>query len=123
MAAASAEQIARFFLQPRGRIGRTEFVHGILVVVLLAGAVFTMIAAHGGIARGFAAPVALCGIALTVAEFVLAAKRCHDIGLSGGFALLLLIPFVGFLWLVALAVMPGAPEPNAYGPPPRLLPD
>ncbi len=58
----------------------------------------------------------------TVAQFVLAAKRCHDIGLSGAFVLVLLVPFAGLLWLAALAVIAGSAGANLYGPPPRFDP-
>ena len=58
----------------------------------------------------------------TVALFVLAAKRCHDIALPGVLTLLLLVPFLGLLWLVALAFIAGNPGANQYGPPPRFDP-
>ena len=59
----------------------------------------------------------------TLAQFVLAAKRCHDLALSGAMTLLLLVPVVGLLWLVALGVVAGDRGPNLYGPPPRFDPN
>ena len=65
----------------------------------------------------------LVGLPVLVAEFVLVAKRCHDIGLPGLFVVLLFVPVVGVGWLLLLAVMPGSPGLNAYGAPPGIDPD
>jgi uncharacterized membrane protein YhaH (DUF805 family) len=45
---------------------------------------------------------------------VAAIRRSHDLGRSGWFALICLIPFVGWY----LVFKPGSIEPNKYGPPP-----
>ena len=46
-------------------------------------------------------------------------KRCHDRGKSGWWALLALIPVVGFIWmLIDLGIMEGDEGPNQYGPNP-----
>ena len=45
---------------------------------------------------------------------IAAARRCHDLGYSGWFALVTLIPFVGWY----LVFKQGDPLPNKYGPPP-----
>jgi uncharacterized membrane protein YhaH (DUF805 family) len=46
-----------------------------------------------------------------------AVRRMHDIGKSGWFLLLGLIPLVGLI-LLYWAVQPSAPESNEYGEPP-----
>lgn len=46
-----------------------------------------------------------------------AVLRLHDLGISGWFGLLLLIPYVGILVSFLLALMPGKVEENEYGPP------
>jgi uncharacterized membrane protein YhaH (DUF805 family) len=45
-------------------------------------------------------------------------RRFHDIGKSGWFLLLGLIPIVGGLILIYFFVQPSQPESNAYGAPP-----
>jgi uncharacterized membrane protein YhaH (DUF805 family) len=65
--------------------------------------------------------------AIVVLAFILpllavGARRLHDIGKSGWFLLLGLIPIVGGLILLFFMVQPSQPESNAYGPPPERLP-
>jgi uncharacterized membrane protein YhaH (DUF805 family) len=50
-------------------------------------------------------------------------KRCHDIGRSSWWLLLLLLPIIGVLWVIAvLAFRRGNPASNQYGPDPRTPP-
>jgi len=46
------------------------------------------------------------------------ARRLHDIGRSGWWQLLSLIPVIGVLVLIYWYIQPGDPEANEYGPPP-----
>lgn len=43
------------------------------------------------------------------------AKRCHDLGKSGFFGLLLLIPLVNFIFGIYLAFFKGDENDNEYG--------
>ncbi|MDM0011358.1 DUF805 domain-containing protein [Variovorax sp. J22P168] len=45
------------------------------------------------------------------------ARRLHDVGRSGWFLLLGLIPLIGSLVLLYFMVQPSQPESNEYGPP------
>ncbi len=47
------------------------------------------------------------------------ARRCHDLGYGGWWALTLLIPFVGALAGAALMLMPDNSGPNRFGPAPH----
>lgn len=47
------------------------------------------------------------------------ARRMHDLGYSGWWALILLVPLVGGLVLLALFLMPGNPDSNRFGAPPN----
>jgi uncharacterized membrane protein YhaH (DUF805 family) len=57
-------------------------------------------------------------LALLVPALAVAARRMHDIGKSGWFLLIGLIPLVGGLILLFFAAQPGQTESNAYGPVP-----
>jgi uncharacterized membrane protein YhaH (DUF805 family) len=50
---------------------------------------------------------------------ILAAQRCRDFGWSGWCVLVALIPIVGFLFALALCVIPGTAGPNQFGSDPR----
>ena len=105
-----------FFFRAVGRIGRAEYALGVLFVYCAALTVIFFIAGQS------ASPEIELGLLvnapLLIALLVLAAKRCHDIGLPGSYVLLLVVPLAGLVWLVALAFIPSKPGPNAYGPEP-----
>jgi len=60
----------------------------------------------------YALAVLLPGIAVMV-------RRLHDVGKSGWFLFIGLIPLVGGIWLLVLACTDGNPGENAYGPNPK----
>lgn len=47
--------------------------------------------------------------------FALGAKRCHDIGWHGFFAITLVIPLLQLVAFIALCLIPGTAGPNRYG--------
>jgi len=49
-------------------------------------------------------------------------RRPHDVGKSGWFSLLSLIPLVGTIWLLVLLCMDSQPGANQYGPNPKITP-
>ena len=57
----------------------------------------------------------LAGVGLWM-EVALVMKRLHDRGLSGLFALLLLIPLVNIGVVIFVGLMPGDPGANRFGP-------
>jgi uncharacterized membrane protein YhaH (DUF805 family) len=115
------DALAAFFFRANGRIARGEYALGVAFIDALAFALLFFV-----IARMDAQPpyllLLLVDLPLVAAFFVVAAKRCHDIGLPGSFVLLLLVPIVGLGWLVALAFIPGSAGPNSYGPEPEFVP-
>lgn len=60
----------------------------------------------------------LVGLALFLPTLAVAVRRLHDVGRSGWWVLLLLLPFIGFLVLLFWFVQPSDPHDNAYGPSP-----
>ncbi|MBL8535770.1 MAG: DUF805 domain-containing protein [Hyphomonadaceae bacterium] len=48
-----------------------------------------------------------------------ASRRAHDMGQSGWLAILVAIPYVGFLAALLFAFVPGVPGDNQYGPDPK----
>ena len=46
-------------------------------------------------------------------------RRLHDVGKSGWFWFIGLIPFIGVIWLLVLACTDGDSSDNEYGPSPK----
>ncbi|MGF6093833.1 DUF805 domain-containing protein [Pseudomonas sp. 18175] len=112
-----------------GRIGRLRYLAWTLVLtvaMLVAGGII----ATAGFAVATASPTAgmilgsLLGFALCIAIVVVSVQigvqRLHDLGWSGWFYLLNLVPLVNSVFPLLLLVLPGNPGANQYGaPPPR----
>ena len=74
-----------------------------------------------GVAAPAVAPVlgfiGLVGfIAIAVANWAAASQRVRDFNQSGAWALILLIPYVGFAFSIALWVVPSTEGENKFGP-------
>ncbi|MAD39833.1 MAG: hypothetical protein CMO30_03750 [Tistrella sp.] len=52
-------------------------------------------------------------------SLAIGARRCHDRGRSGWFQLIMLIPLIGWIWLlVEIGFLRGTEGPNRFGPDP-----
>jgi uncharacterized membrane protein YhaH (DUF805 family) len=60
----------------------------------------------------------LAGLALLLPGLAVAVRRLHDVGRSGWWVLLVLIPIVGALILVLAYLIKHSEPDNAYGPAP-----
>ncbi|MGG5818273.1 DUF805 domain-containing protein [Falsiroseomonas sp. HW251] len=67
---------------------------------------------------GFSALSFLVMLGLLVPGIAVSIRRMHDLGKSGWFILLGLIPIAGPIILIVFYVKPGQPGPNQYGPDP-----
>jgi uncharacterized membrane protein YhaH (DUF805 family) len=65
----------------------------------------------------------LLSIPAAVAGWALGGQRCRDFGWTGWAMLITLIPYVGWLFGVAIMFIPGNQGPNRYGPDPLLSAD
>ena len=54
-------------------------------------------------------------LAVLIPGLAVSVRRLHDIGKSGWFLFIALIPIVGFIWLLVLFCTGGTPGQNAYG--------
>jgi uncharacterized membrane protein YhaH (DUF805 family) len=62
---------------------------------------------------------ALYSLAVVIPGIAVTARRLHDIGKSGWFILITLIPCIGTIWLLILTASEGHPGENQYGPNPK----
>ena len=101
-----------------GRIGRSDFwLKGVLPIFifnLLIGAIDSVIT--GGV-------IALLGNIVAIYPTVaVVVKRFHDRNKTGWWALLLLIPIIGSLWiLIEGGILKGTEGDNNYGPDPLAV--
>jgi len=106
-----------------GRIGRAAYAGGLLLTLVLMivataiveelgrGAAFSLMTGH-------LPPLLAVIIFFIWASLALTAKRFQDLGSSGGFSLLLLIPGFGFIAIIVLLIARGEDKDNCYGPAP-----
>ena len=109
-----------------GRIGRLRYLAWMLVLSV-AMLVASGIIATASFAVATASPTlgiilgSLLGFALfivlTVVSVQIGVQRLHDLGWSGWLWFLNLVPVVGGLFPIAMAVIPGNPGANRYGAP------
>lgn len=116
-----------------GRIGRQDYIVYILLSTLLPIAIMGVLAAMlylAGfhidaeiISRVWKLGVLLLTIFVVIYwSFItwtwleLSAKRLHDVNLSGGWLLLILVPFVNLALQIFLCLQKGDPIENAFGP-------
>lgn len=98
------------FLDFGGRLGRRAYAMSALGCTILALFVALMSLHFRSLALLAAGwvPLAVYGLRLMVV-------RCHDLGWSGWWSVLGLTPYVGAVFIVALALVPGEPTDNDWG--------
>lgn len=100
-----------------GRQERKEFAFELVPVVL------PLALLYGFTPQGQVPPLWLASglwLLATALVAVLAVRRLHDVGRSGWYALLLLVPGLNALLLVALLLLPGQPFATRHGATNRL---
>ena len=114
-----------------GRARRKEYWMFTLVYVIIStgctvldnvlGTVFMMDAGPlGEISMGYGWAYTICGLIHFIPGLALAVRRLHDVGKSGWFYLIFLIPFfIGLVWLLVLFCLEGKKEDNKYGSNPK----
>jgi uncharacterized membrane protein YhaH (DUF805 family) len=61
-------------------------------------------------------------LAVLIPGLAVSVRRLHDIGKSGWMILIVLIPIIGWIWLLVLMVTDSNPGENQYGPNPKEIP-
>lgn len=69
--------------------------------------------------KGIAILAGIYSLAVLIPGIAVGVRRLHDIGKSGWFLLVSLIPIVGAIWLIVLLSTPGNVGDNQYGPDPK----
>jgi uncharacterized membrane protein YhaH (DUF805 family)/uncharacterized Zn finger protein (UPF0148 family) len=113
-AAFSGKSLAALFFSPAGRIGRGQFWLGVAIVFVVF---LLLVALIPSPEEGTGSPLAgFAVLALMWCSFAVAAKRYHDLDKAAWWSLVILIPVIGWVWIVIDAgLRPGTPGPNRYG--------
>jgi uncharacterized membrane protein YhaH (DUF805 family) len=107
----------RNFAKFEGRATRPEYWYFLLMTVLI----FIILAVFDGILGTFRSSAGmglLSGIfivALAIPSLAVGTRRLHDIGRSGWWQLLNVVPYIGWLILVVLFTLRGQPASNRFG--------
>jgi uncharacterized membrane protein YhaH (DUF805 family) len=73
----------------------------------------------GEISMGYGWIYTICGLIHFIPSLAVIVRRLHDVGKSGWFYLIVLIPLIGFIWLLILYCTEGQKEDNKWGPDPK----
>jgi uncharacterized membrane protein YhaH (DUF805 family) len=100
-----------------GRIGRQTFWMGIIVLIVVSIIASVLDLILGTMSEsGFGIIGGIASLVMIYPSIVLYAKRWHDRGKSGWWTLIILVPFVGFVWiLIELGMLKGTDGANQYG--------
>lgn len=106
-----------------GRRNRKSYI----LASLLLFAVFLAIWGVVGVVSfsgGGSAPLIIGGlicIPAVIVGWALGSQRCRDFGWTGWAMLLTLIPYVGWIFAIAIMFIPGNQGPNRYGADPLMI--
>ena len=119
------------YINFKGRARRKEYWMFTLVYVIILtgctvldhvlGTVFMMDAGPflGEISMGYGWAYTICALAHFLPALSVAVRRLHDVGKSGWFYLIFLIPLIGVIWLLVLYCTEGQKQENNWGPDPK----
>ena len=99
------------------RASRSEYWYFILFLVIVSVAITLVDLAMSGPDGKFLLNT-IFSLATFIPSLSVLVRRLHDIGRSGWYVLLGLIPLVGIIILIYWACQPSTPQQNEYGPQP-----
>lgn len=109
--------ITNKYAQFNGRANKTEFWQYVLVYILIGIALSLLVSifARVGVLRMLFMMVnTVVMLALIIPSLAVSVRRMHDIGKGGEWVLINLIPIVGFIWFIVLAVQDSEPGANRF---------
>ena len=104
------------YLRFDGRASRIEYWMFTLFNALVVSALSILTA----LAHALVFLTWLYCLAVLIPSLAVQVRRLHDIGRSGWWLLISLVPLVGAIVLLVFFILPSEPGSNLYGPPPRI---
>ena len=108
------EPITKHYADFQGRATRTQY----WLFFLIAFAINIVLSILEAFLFGSGLLSGLFFLAILVPSLALTARRLHDMGQSGWWQLLMLIPFLGALAILVMCCLPSQPD-NRYGSQPE----
>ncbi len=116
----------------RGRATRSEYWFFVLFNLIFAivamiidniiGSKITMNTINGAQALPYGYIYILYALAAFIPGLAVLVRRLHDVGKSGWFFFIVLIPIAGWIWMLVLLVTDSDPKDNKYGVNPYSMP-
>lgn len=106
-----------------GRSRRKEYWNFVLFNILfgIAAIIVDIILGTSKNVVGYGTVYMLYTLAVLLPGIAVAVRRLHDIGKSGWWILISLVPIIGGIWLIVLLATDSEPIENEYGPNPKAL--
>ena len=116
--------ITKNYANFNGRARRSEYWYYTLMnIILIIGLqVLIFLAAMsqlGVVSMILGAVYLIYALGTLVPSLAVAVRRLHDVGKSGWFILISLIPLIGGIWLLVLMCTDSMPGENEFGPNPK----
>lgn len=115
-------KVLRQYVDFKGRARRAEYWNFVLINVIISIAL-TLIDIYALGIDPFAGETGILSNLYSLAVFLpslsVLVRRLHDVGKSGWFFLIVLIPFIGAIWLLILFFRDGEQGENKWGPNPK----
>ena len=112
-----------------GRARRSEYWYFVLFNMIFAfvamgldnllGITFKINGAYGAQSLQYGYIYVLYALVMFIPGLAVAVRRLHDIGKSGWFLLIALIPIAGWIWILVLLFTDSNNGPNRFGPNPK----
>ena len=105
------------YAQFNGRANKAEFWQYVLVYFLISIALSLLMSIFGGVKilrMIFMILNVIVMLALLIPSLAVGVRRMHDIGKAGGWILINLIPIIGSIWFIVLAINDSEPGTNRF---------
>ena len=108
----------------KGRARRKEYWYFVLfnIIFVIAALLLDQLFGTANPNTGYGVIYTLYALAVLVPGLAVAVRRLHDLGKSGWWLFIALIPLVGAIWLIVLYATAGQQGDNQYGPDPKAIP-
>lgn len=106
-----------------GRARRTEYwmFQLFTIIFMIVAIILDSVLGTAREGNGYGIFYLLFGLAIILPSWAVLVRRLHDIGKSGWWMLITLIPLIGGIWLFILTVTDSQSGDNDYGANPKLF--